>query len=328
MNSMTSDNTTQDLAMLVRRLVRAFSKTGQEQELCAQAIDYLCRHGLEGSPLREPAAAPGEVSDERASFETWARTLFKVPSFNTLSNIYSGAHIESMWMTWQARAALSNPAPVAAPAPCKECGASILLSITPFLKVSGTTEAIEEVGRRMKAAPAHPPRVTLADIENQTKVLAGIEESDKRLKAIREDLVQPLKDHQIAKLVNDLRDVAKKFHDHQSLRERIARLVRPIAKGEPVQPEEAEGEAEAFEQLCREHDIAGTAAARQCEVFWHAGVVFAARRPRGGPDKDTVDRIIGEHIHKISGLGEGHPVEKLNYYRDLVRAGFDLAGRQ
>jgi hypothetical protein len=47
--------------------------------------------------------------------------------------------------------------------------------------------------------------------------------------------VQPLKDHEIAKLVNDLRDVAKEFHGHQSLRERIAHLVLPLAKPTTVQ---------------------------------------------------------------------------------------------
>jgi len=39
-----------------------------------------------------------------------------------------------------------------------------------------------------------------------------------------------LKDHEIAKLVNDLRDVAVQYHDHQSLRERIAELVLPAVK--------------------------------------------------------------------------------------------------
>lgn len=40
------------------------------------------------------------------------------------------------------------------------------------------------------------------------------------------------KDHQLAKLVNDLRDVAKDYHDHQSLRERIATVVRHHLDGE------------------------------------------------------------------------------------------------
>ena len=34
-----------------------------------------------------------------------------------------------------------------------------------------------------------------------------------------------LKDNEIAILVNALRDTALKYHDHQSLRERIAHLV-------------------------------------------------------------------------------------------------------
>lgn len=37
------------------------------------------------------------------------------------------------------------------------------------------------------------------------------------------------KDHQTAQLVNDLRDTAVQFHGAQQLRERIARLVHPLA---------------------------------------------------------------------------------------------------
>ena len=38
----------------------------------------------------------------------------------------------------------------------------------------------------------------------------------------------------------------------------------------------SEREADAFEQMCREFDIFGTAAARQCEEFWKAGARFAS----------------------------------------------------
>lgn len=38
----------------------------------------------------------------------------------------------------------------------------------------------------------------------------------------------PMKDHQIRELVNDLRDIAIKYHGTQQLRERIARAVRSV----------------------------------------------------------------------------------------------------
>lgn len=41
---------------------------------------------------------------------------------------------------------------------------------------------------------------------------------------------QPIKDHETAKLVSDITVVARDFHDHQSLRERVAQLVRPWAQ--------------------------------------------------------------------------------------------------
>lgn len=40
-----------------------------------------------------------------------------------------------------------------------------------------------------------------------------------------------IKDHEIAKIVNDLRDVAVEFHATQQLRERIAQVIVPALKG-------------------------------------------------------------------------------------------------
>lgn len=45
---------------------------------------------------------------------------------------------------------------------------------------------------------------------------------------------QKLKDHEIAMLVNALRDTAVKYHDHQSLRERIAQLMVPALQGKGI----------------------------------------------------------------------------------------------
>jgi tRNA C32,U32 (ribose-2'-O)-methylase TrmJ len=41
---------------------------------------------------------------------------------------------------------------------------------------------------------------------------------------------EPLKDHQIAELINELRDVAKKYSDTQQLRERIAHILVPVLR--------------------------------------------------------------------------------------------------
>lgn len=45
-----------DLAMLVARLARKLRKSTPADELPAQALDYLNRNGLKGSPLREVGA--------------------------------------------------------------------------------------------------------------------------------------------------------------------------------------------------------------------------------------------------------------------------------
>ena len=43
---------TEDLAMLVKKLVRSVRLGVQELQLADRAMDYLKRNGLEGSPLR------------------------------------------------------------------------------------------------------------------------------------------------------------------------------------------------------------------------------------------------------------------------------------
>jgi hypothetical protein len=42
-----------DMAMMIRKLARRLKKTAPDSDLPARAMDYLRRHGLEGSPLRE-----------------------------------------------------------------------------------------------------------------------------------------------------------------------------------------------------------------------------------------------------------------------------------
>lgn len=58
-------------------------------------------------------------------------------------------------------------------------------------------------------------------------------------------LQQPalLKDHQIAQTVNAVRDVAIKFHDHQSLRERIAEIIVPALQEQAPADKDAEPDA-------------------------------------------------------------------------------------
>lgn len=49
---------------------------------------------------------------------------------------------------------------------------------------------------------------------------------------------EPIKDHEIAKLVNQLRDIAIEFHDSQQLLERIAQVIRPVT-AQPAQPSQS-----------------------------------------------------------------------------------------
>lgn len=46
------ERVTDDLAALVRQLVRSLRKTAPDNDLADKALDYLKRKGLQGSPLR------------------------------------------------------------------------------------------------------------------------------------------------------------------------------------------------------------------------------------------------------------------------------------
>lgn len=91
-------------------------------------------------------------------------------------------------------------------------------------------------------------------------------------------------------------ELADKHHERLGLTEvgaLIGSFNDPERLAAPSQGMPSE-EEEAFEQLCREHDIAGTAAARQCEVFWRAGARFAALHrtdDQGEPTDEDIQRL-------------------------------------
>ena len=45
-----------------------------------------------------------------------------------------------------------------------------------------------------------------------------------------------LKDHEIAEIVNTITQVAREFHDFQSLRDRISKIIVPPLKGDGYVP--------------------------------------------------------------------------------------------
>lgn len=77
-----------DLVMLVARLARKLRKTAPADELSAQALDYLNRNGLCGSPLREAETA--EVTREMigAAHDVMLKKGDFVLSANLLERIY------------------------------------------------------------------------------------------------------------------------------------------------------------------------------------------------------------------------------------------------
>jgi len=52
------ESVTDDLTLLVRRLAHALRKAAPGNDLAAKALDYLKRHGMEGSILRAESTTP------------------------------------------------------------------------------------------------------------------------------------------------------------------------------------------------------------------------------------------------------------------------------
>ncbi|MBB5448417.1 hypothetical protein HDG38_007070, partial [Paraburkholderia sp. WSM4177] len=68
----TATATVDDLAMLVRKLVRHVRKARPDNNMADMAMDYLRRHGLEESPLRAAAPQAGALTDSQREAIEWA----------------------------------------------------------------------------------------------------------------------------------------------------------------------------------------------------------------------------------------------------------------
>lgn len=75
-----------DLAALVKQLVRALRKAAPDHALAAGALDYLKRKDLIGSPLRSPAA---QVSTEQAG-DAWISVEDRLPDESLLRFLVTG----------------------------------------------------------------------------------------------------------------------------------------------------------------------------------------------------------------------------------------------
>lgn len=97
-----------------------------------------------------------------------------------------------------------------------------------------------------------------------------------------------LKDHEIAILITALRDTALRYHDHQSLRERIAHLVVPALKGEG---------------LPREARLHGFDAGRRVDGT-NAASADKQQRPFPSRTAGEVESTTGFHVMESAGAKE------------------------
>lgn len=68
-----------DMAAVIRQLVRSLRKASPDNEVAERALDYLKRHGLQGSPLRTaPAPAVPAAGEQPVAYDAVRAALVKV----------------------------------------------------------------------------------------------------------------------------------------------------------------------------------------------------------------------------------------------------------
>ena len=123
---------------------------------------------------------------------------------------------DAAWEAWQEASALAQPAEGGEAAPTwwmRETDEGAEWTDTAPLVLSGWTPLY---------TTAQPAQATQSASAEDMKVYDSIADRYFREAAP--------KDHQIAALINKVRDIARMFHDHQSLRERIAIELVPALK--------------------------------------------------------------------------------------------------
>lgn len=115
-------------------------------------VAYL--HGVSKSKKSapEPGALTGAAERVRKFIESRKGMRGIDPNVIQISHDADGDAVE---LTVSDLAALAASQPVPAH-PCKECDACIILSVDPFLKVSGTNESIDLLSQKLKASQPAP----------------------------------------------------------------------------------------------------------------------------------------------------------------------------
>lgn len=75
------ERVTDDLAALVRQLVRTLRKAAPDNDLADKALDYLRRKGLQGTPLRQTLEGGCETSVEAAFWRAEANSSVEEARF-------------------------------------------------------------------------------------------------------------------------------------------------------------------------------------------------------------------------------------------------------
>lgn len=94
-----------DLAALVARLARELRRAAPGNDLPDRAVDYLKRHGLQGSPFRAPAAQP-VAAEGWQPIETAPMDETSVLIYSPREGVRSGYFAGGLW---QGGAWFSNP---------------------------------------------------------------------------------------------------------------------------------------------------------------------------------------------------------------------------
>lgn len=211
-------------------------------------------------------ATPRAVhADEQAAFEAVAKADTSNVSFVRDDTGYVDMTAALLWHGWKLRASHGQAPAQAAPA------AAAGWKLAPVEPTDAMVQAAHHIDLSYMPGQEGADRAAIYRAMLAVAPTPPTQAAD-----------SALKDHQIAALVNELRDIAVEFHGTQQLRERIARAVIPALKAQATDSvlEDAARYRYLRDGDWREHDKLESIIRLQLNSLWDAAI--DAARKQGG----------------------------------------------
>lgn len=179
---------------------------------------------------------------------------------------------------------------------CK-CGKQITEGATSCTNGTPNTSTQQQTADAVNATLTHADSCCVPRAQGSS-IRVGSSQSDTP-PASQEQAQQPIKDHQIAQIVNQLRDIAIEFGGTQQLRERIAVVIVPMLKAQqPATPEPVKATpynpTEEMRWAMKRIDPA--LSSEQCRALWSAAWSAA---PSTHPAPSVPDDVVRDAISTV-----------------------------